>query len=106
MRTHSQKWLIENALFSCCIDGCKEEQSFHPDQLAIAPDGNIICESCWGDETAGKEDAPSWRELTKFHPFGDEEFQAFEKGHAAGYALGRSLGFEDNRDEKFEQNGI
>jgi hypothetical protein len=105
MRTHNQKWLIENALFGCCVDVCREEQSFHYGELAIAPDGNIICECCWEEKTAGKDEAPRWSELRKFNPFGNE-MEAFDSAFSAGFSLGKSFDTKDNRDEKFEQNGI
>jgi hypothetical protein len=73
MRTHDQKWLIENALFSCCDEGCRQEQSFHYGELAISPVGEVVCETCWGWNNAGEEDAPRWFDLPKFNPFGIDQ---------------------------------
>lgn len=69
MRTHDQKWLIKNALFSCCNEDCKVTQSFHYGELAVAPTGAVICEMCWEYNNSGTR----WFDLPKFDPFGIEQ---------------------------------
>lgn len=41
---------IPRPLFSCSVAGCREEVSYHADQLFwYAPDHAWVCENCWDD---------------------------------------------------------
>ena len=48
------------ALFSCQVQACAEETSFHADMLGIW-EGDPICEACYSD--IWQEKMPSWGEL-------------------------------------------
>jgi hypothetical protein len=42
--------VLPRPLFSCSIDGCQEEVSYHADQLFwYEQDKNWVCENCWDD---------------------------------------------------------
>jgi hypothetical protein len=69
-RTHNQQWLEEHAMFSCCIDGCRQEISYPADHLRIRQDGELICENCY--DWDAKEDYPTWSDLKAFNPFSRE----------------------------------
>lgn len=70
-RTHDQKWLEANAMFSCQINECREEVSYHAQDLRLHPEGGVICESCYDFECNGT--TPDWSDLKDFNPFGESK---------------------------------
>ena len=63
------------ALFSCSIDGCREEVSYHQDMLAVHPKtGKPICEGCWDEEDWDfdvADERPHWGDLEPYTPIDD-----------------------------------
>lgn len=60
-------------LFSCQIDGCREEISYHADMLAMH-EGVAICQGCYESGDIGlTEDAPDWSDLPAFVPAHEAE---------------------------------
>lgn len=88
----SIEWLREHAMFSCQCEECRRECSYPADMLAVAPNGEPICENCYEDdpslymdealtklraEAMARDDIsfelPSWTDLPCFEPFAAHE---------------------------------
>ncbi len=63
----ANKWLKENALFACQVQGCAAEVCYHYDMLAMH-EGKPICQECYEWDMSTK-DSPNWHDLPLFTPF-------------------------------------
>ena len=70
-------------LFSCCMDGCREECSFPADMLAVWG-GKLICEDCYFEvphaqkpvDPDDDEEWLAWHGLPRFKPPWDARIEA------------------------------
>ena len=60
------------ALYSCSAEGCREEVSFHADDLRVLPNGDLICDGCFNNIINPEEEegvnVKRWDDLPKFTP--------------------------------------
>lgn len=49
-------------LYACQFEGCREQQTFLAEDLAIAPNGLPICEECWNHWDDQTDGAPAPRD--------------------------------------------